>query len=306
VDGLVEGVSFSLDRSRTLAIVGESGSGKSLTCKAIAGLLGSNLQAGGDVTLAGRKLLDLTERDWRGIRGREIGFVFQNPFSALNPVLTIGQQITEPLRLHANMSRRDARQEAARLLDLVRSPQAARRLDDYPHQFSGGMCQRVAIAMAIACKPKLLIADEPTTALDVTVQADILDLLTDLRRELGLAVVMVTHDFGVAAQIADEIMVMYGGTLMERGSARDILGRPQHPYTLGLLRASPANGVKGRPLHVIPGSATHPLQDRRSCPFSTRCDKATAACKINRPVLQTVGRGHAAACLRLTATEMAA
>lgn len=303
---LVDDVSFSLDRSRTLAIVGESGSGKSLTCKAIAGLLDPRLQAGGNVTLDGRPLLDLAERDWSGIRGKEIGFVFQNPFSALNPVLTIAQQIAEPLRLHANMSRKDARQEAARLLDLVRIPQAGRRLDDYPHQFSGGMCQRVAIAMAMACKPKLLIADEPTTALDVTVQAEILDLLADLRGELGLAMVMVTHDFGVAAQIADEIMVMYGGRLMERGSVRDILGRSQHPYTLGLLRASPVNGVRGRPLHAIPGSATNVHHDRHGCPFSPRCEQATAACEITRPIPQTVGRGHAAACLRLAAREIAA
>ncbi|MDX0661231.1 ATP-binding cassette domain-containing protein [Sinorhizobium medicae] len=295
-DRLVRGINFTVGSSRTLAIVGESGSGKSLTCKAIAGLLDPRLAASGEIFMHDRLLSGLRERDWNNIRGRDIGYVFQNPFTALNPVLPIGRQISEALRVHGKLRGRAAAMEAKRILDLVRIGDPGRRMQEYPHHLSGGMCQRVAIAMAIACKPKLLIADEPTTALDVTVQAEILDLLEDLQQALGVALIIVTHDLGVAARIAHDVVVMYGGTIMEKGPTSQVLSNPRHPYTLALLRSSPVNATKGRPLYTIPGSVSHLGGNPRGCVFVGRCDRATQECSIDTPQLQFVAGAQGASC----------
>lgn len=297
---LVDKVSFQLNAGEMLGLVGESGSGKTVTCRAMMRLLpGQGLRiSGGEVRLGGRDLLTLSDAQMSRVRGREIGMIFQNPASHLNPVMTIGEQIAESRRLHFGASRRQAREAAKALLRQVGIPDPQRRLDNYPHEFSGGMRQRAMIAVALACEPALLIADEPTTALDVTVQMQILRLLSDLRQQLGLAVIMITHDLGVVAQTCDRIAVMYGGRLCESGGKRDVLAAPLHRYTEGLIACQPGSeGGQGR-LATISGQP--PVADRfpSGCRFHPRCAAASDICRQQQPPL-CLGQNslsHAAAC----------
>ncbi|MBO1079211.1 ABC transporter ATP-binding protein [Roseomonas haemaphysalidis] len=285
----VNDVSYGLDAGEVLGIVGESGSGKSVHVLAMLGLVPRPPAriAGGQVLFGGRDLLALSEPELRDIRGRDIAFIFQDPMTALNPVLTVGRQIMEPLRRHFGLSPARARARAAELLELVGIPDPARRLHQFPFQFSGGMRQRAMIAIGIACEPKLLIADEATTALDVTVQAQILDLVRDLRQRLGMAVIWITHDMGVVAGIADTVQVMYGGRIQERGPARDVFHDPRSAYTWGLLRSLPGHGQQGGArLHQIPGSPPDMIRPPAGDPFAPRNAFATPRCFAEVPPLR--------------------
>ena len=295
----VNGVTFSLARGELLGVVGESGSGKSVTMMALLGLLPAPPAevAGGPVLFEGRDLLGLPDAELRRVRGARVGFVFQDPMTSLNPVFTVGFQVMEPLRKHLGLSRRAARRRAAELLDLVGIPDAARRLGDYPHQFSGGMRQRVMIAMALACDPQVLIADEPTTALDVTIQAQILELMAELRRKLGMAVVWITHDLGVIAGIADRVLVMYGGQIVEHAPVDALFADPRHPYTQALLATIPkVRGERGRRLRVIEGQPPVLSRPPDACTFRARCPHAFEPCFRLNPQRYPVGEGHDAAC----------
>ena len=296
----VRDVSFSLALGETLAIVGESGSGKSVTALATLGLMRQKrIRVTAErLDFAGRDLLRLDEAAMQRVRGGEIGMIFQDPMTSLNPVLTIGRQLAETAELHLGTSRAAARRHAAELLDLVGVPSAAARLDDYPHQFSGGMRQRVMIAMALSCRPKLLIADEPTTALDVTIQAQILELLDRLQGEFGMAVILVTHDLGVVARVADRVLVMYAGRVVESAGAEALFENPQMPYTRGLLRSVPRlDEVEEAPLQPIPGSPPSATRQIVGCSFAPRCEHAFDACRAGSPPLVPCGPGHHAACL---------
>ncbi len=294
----IEDVGFDLAAHETLGIVGESGSGKSVTALTLLRLHSAHAArvAAGSAVFEGQDLLGLPGRAMRRIRGGQIAMIFQDPMSSLNPVLTIADQIGEALRLHHGLPPRAARARAAELLDLVRIPDARRRLDDYPHRLSGGMRQRVMIAMAIACRPRLLIADEPTTALDVTIQAQILDLLRTLQRELGMAVILISHDLGIVAEFAARVMVMYGGRVAEIGPANPLYRAPLHPYTAGLLAAVPRLDVTARRLAAIPGSLPDPGEAMPGCRFAPRCTEALAACHSAAPPLLSVGGGRFARC----------
>ena len=292
----VNGVSFAVERGQTVAIVGESGSGKSVTCLSLLRLLPRNARVSGSVRLEGQELLTLSETDIRRIRGRGIGLVYQDPMAALNPVRTIGAQVAEPLRLHLGLSRRAAAERAAELLGTVGIPSPRQQLKAYPHEFSGGMRQRVVIAMAIACEPKVLLADEPTTALDVSVQAQILELLKNLTTELGISLVLVSHDLSVVAGLADDVLVMYGGFLAEQGDALEIFERPAHPYTAGLLASIPDTAPD--PDAELIGIAGQPPDMREvppGCVFAPRCGVAFDQCG-QRPPLEPRGPAHRAAC----------
>ncbi|MDC0695321.1 ABC transporter ATP-binding protein [Klebsiella pasteurii] len=296
---LVDNVSFALEAGEMLGLVGESGSGKTVTCRALMRLLpGDGLRiSSGEVVLDGRDILPLSEGQMSAVRGREIGMIFQNPTSHLNPVMTIGEQIAESRRLHFSANRRQAREDALALLRQVGIPDPQNRLNSYPHEFSGGMRQRAMIAVALAPEPRLLIADEPTTALDVTVQMQILRLLSDLRAELGLAVIMITHDLGVVAQTCDRIAVMYGGRLCEVGDKREVLAGPLHPYTRGLIDCQPASeGGRGR-LTIIDGQPPSADHFPSGCRFHPRCRRADEACLQQPPLHYGQDRySHAVAC----------
>jgi oligopeptide transport system ATP-binding protein len=294
----VNGVSFDIDPGETLGLVGESGCGKSVTSLAVLGILARNGRVtSGRAVFEGRDLIGLSDSDLRRIRGREIAMIFQDPMTSLNPVLTIGRQIREALQTHLGLDKRAAMSRAADLIDQVGIPSAEARLRDYPHQFSGGMRQRAMIAMALACKPKLLIADEPTTALDVTIQAQILDLLRTLVAESDTALVLITHDLGVVAGMCERIAVMYGGMFVETGSTEQIFERPRHPYTLGLLQSIPRlDQARSRRLHPIDGTPPHLLRPLSACPFAARCAYEVAASREQVPVLQEVEPGHRVAC----------
>ncbi len=295
----VDGVSFSVDRGETLGIVGESGCGKSVTSLSIMRLIPSppGKIAGGQILFDGEDLLQQSEEQMRHIRGNRIAMIFQDPMTSLNPVLTIGRQITEALELHLKLSRREAQNRAAELLDMVGIPSASKRLDNYPHQFSGGMRQRVMIAMALSCNPELLIADEPTTALDVTIQAQILELINRLKEELNTAVIIITHDLGVVAGMTDRVTVMYAGRVVEEGSTREIFENPRMPYTIGLLRSIPRlDEARGRKLNPIRGLPPNLIDLPPICAFSPRCDFAQERCVTSRPELRAVGVGHHVAC----------
>jgi oligopeptide transport system ATP-binding protein len=303
-DGLVKAVndvSFHVDRGETLGIVGESGSGKSVTSLSLMRLIPSppGKIVGGEIIFDGENLLDLSEEEMRHIRGNRIAMIFQDPMTSLNPVLTIGRQITESLELHMKMSGAEARKRALDLLGMVGIPSSANRLDDYPHQFSGGMRQRVMIAMALSCNPELLIADEPTTALDVTIQAQILELINRLKNELGTAVIIITHDLGVVAGMADRVNVMYAGRVVEDGATDEIFANPRMPYTIGLLRSIPRlDEAVGRKLTPIRGLPPDLINLPAVCPFSPRCDYFVAGkCDQQVPPLRPVGPDHRAACL---------
>jgi len=295
----VNDVGFRLRPGELLGVVGESGSGKSVTMMSLLGLLPSppaEVRAG-VVLFDGRDLLKLAPEELRGVRGGGIGFIFQDPMTSLNPVFTVGFQIMEPLRRHMGLDRRRAAARAAELLDLVGIPDARARLADFPHQFSGGMRQRVMIAIALACDPRVLIADEPTTALDVTIQAQILELVRDLRRKLGMAIIWITHDLGVIAGIADRVMVMYAGQVVEEAPVAAVFANPRHPYTRALLETIPhVRGQRAPRLKVIEGQPPILLAAPAACPFRARCAHAMPRCAAENPALRAAGPGHAVAC----------
>ena len=294
----VNGISFDLSPGDTLGIVGESGCGKSVSSLALMGILGKTGKVTkGEVIFEDRDLLRLGASQMRAVRGKQMAMIFQDPMTSLNPVLTIGRQITEVLRTHLHMDKDAARKEAASLLDRVGIPSAGERLRDYPHQFSGGMRQRVMIAMAIACHPRILIADEPTTALDVTIQAQILDLLRTLVAEEEMALVLITHDLGVVAGVCERTNVMYAGRFVETGTTRDLFERPRHPYTLGLLRSVPRLDQPKTPrLETIKGSPRDQTQILTGCSFAPRCAYATDESWAETPALREVAPGHRVAC----------
>lgn len=295
----VNGISYTVDAGETVAIVGESGSGKSVGVMSLIRLIPQppGKIVDGEVWFDSQNLLQLSEDELRDIRGNRIAMIFQDPMTSLNPVLTIGRQITEALELHRNMNREQARKRAVQLLEMVGIPGAASRLDDYPHQFSGGMRQRVMIAMGLSCDPQLLIADEPTTALDVTIQAQIVDLVRRLQDELGMAIIWITHDLGVVAGMADRVLVMYAGFIVEESGVDDIYVRPRHPYTLGLLRSIPRLDL-GRQKRLVPIDGLPPdlLEPPSHCPFAPRCAFAIDKCTQENPPLVEVGPNHKAAC----------
>ena len=294
----VNGVSFGVDAGETLAVLGESGSGKSVTAQAVMGILDSppGRITAGKVLFQGRDLLRLNEDERRRVRGAEMAMIFQDALSSLNPVLTVGDQLGEMFVVHRGMSRKDARAKAVELMDQVRIPGARERVKQYPHQFSGGMRQRIMIAMAIALEPALIIADEPTTALDVTVQAQVMDLLAELRREYKMALVLITHDLGVVADVADRIAVMYAGRIVESAPVQDIYKAPAHPYTRGLLESVPRLDLKGRELTAISGLPPNLTRIPPGCAFHPRCPMARDVCRTDEPPLYPVSETRGSAC----------
>ncbi len=296
----VDGVSFAIEAGRTLGIVGESGCGKSVTALSIMGLVPQppGRIAGGEILFEGADLLKLGQAQMRALRGDRIAMIFQEPMSSLNPAFTIGEQIAEGLSQHRNISENEAKNHAIEMLHRVRMPSPERRYHDYPHRLSGGMRQRAMIAMALACRPKLLICDEPTTALDVTIQAQILDLLRTLRGETGTAIILITHDLGVIAELADEVAVMYAGRIVERSSVAELFAEPQHPYTIGLLGSIPKLHLEQARLAAIEGQVPNPLAVPRGCRFEPRCPFAVERCGRDDPVLSRIKSTHEAACWR--------
>ncbi|MFC6883170.1 ABC transporter ATP-binding protein [Actinomadura yumaensis] len=294
----VNGLSYTLAEGETVAILGESGSGKSVAAQAVMGILDTPPAriTGGSVRLRGEELLGLPERRRREYRGERISMIFQDALSALNPVFTVGDQLGEMFQVHRGMRRKAARAKAVELMERVRIPSPEQRLGDHPHQFSGGMRQRIMIAMAVALEPDVLIADEPTTALDVTVQAQIMRLLADMRDELRTGLILITHDLGVVAGVADRIVVMYAGSVAEHAPARELYARPAHPYTKGLLASVPRLDRRGADLVPIKGAPPNPAALPPGCPFHPRCPRAEAVCAVERPPLTPVAPGHAAAC----------
>lgn len=298
----VDGVDISIDRGETVCVVGESGCGKSVTAMTVLKLLPMppGKIVAGQVLWQGRDLVPLSAAEMQKIRAKEIAIVFQEPMTSLNPVFSVGEQIAESLRLHEGLSKKDALDRAVEMLKLVRIPTPERRVNDYPHQFSGGMRQRVMIAMALSCKPQLLIADEPTTALDVTIQAQILDLLNDLKEQFGMAVMLITHAMGVVAEVAQRVVVMYAGKVVEEAPVAELFARPRHPYTQGLIRSIPridlAATHKVR-LEAIPGSVPKLVAPAEGCRFASRCKHASPACSTATPPLREVAPGHKVACI---------
>ena len=300
----LRGISFAIERGQTLGLIGESGCGKSITALALMGLLPDSATVSGSLRFDGRELVDLAEHDWCRLRGNRLAMVFQEPMTALNPLHTVGQQIGESLRLHKRLDAGAARAEALRLLERVQLPQATQRLDAYPHQLSGGQRQRVVIAIALACGPDLLIADEPTTALDVTIQREVLDLIGQLVAEDGMALLLISHDLGVMAESVQQLMVMYGGTVVESGPTEAVFGRLAHPYSQGLFAARPRLGMpRGHRLATIPGRVPDLIDLPSGCGFADRCTLAIAACRAAPPPAITVTPGHAARCIRLDAAQ---
>ncbi len=297
----VDGVSYSIDKNETLGLVGESGCGKSVTALSIMRLIPQppGLYAGGEILFDGKDLLKLSDDEMRKIRGNRISMIFQEPMTSLNPVYTCGSQIAEAVELHQNLSKKDARDKAIEMLNLVGIPSPAQRFDEYPHQLSGGMRQRVMIAMALTCNPAFLLADEPTTALDVTVQAQILELIKKLQQELGMGVIMITHDLGVIAEVSDNVAVMYASKIVEYGSAVQIFENPLHPYTQGLMKSIPRVGNHAERLNVIEGSVPPPTHFPKGCHFCTRCEFADDKCWNEKPDLIEYETGHIAACWKI-------
>jgi peptide/nickel transport system ATP-binding protein len=300
----LRGISLTIERGQTLGLIGESGCGKSITALALMGLLPERARVTGSVRLDGRELIGLPEPDWCRLRGNRLAMVFQEPMSALNPLHPIGRQIAESLRLHQGLDGRSARAEALRLLQRVQLPQAERRLDAYPHQLSGGQRQRVVIAIALACGPDLLIADEPTTALDVTIQREVLDLIAQLVAEDGMALLLISHDLGVMAENVQRMLVMYGGTVIESGPTDAVFAQLAHPYTRGLFAARPRLGLpRGHRLATIPGRVPDLIDLPDGCGFAERCPLAIAACRLAAPPELTVAPGHLARCIRLAEAQ---
>lgn len=303
----VRDVNFALEKGETLGLIGESGCGKSITAMALLGLLPQQAITSGSIRFDQQELLGRPDSELRRLRGNRIGMIFQEPMTALNPVHSIGQQVAEPLVLHRGASRRAARQQATALLERVGIVDAARRFDAYPHQFSGGQRQRITIAMALACGPDLLIADEPTTALDVTVQGQILELIADLVQERGMALLLISHDLGVIAQTVSQMLVMYGGMVMESGPTTKVFEAMAHPYTRGLFGARPQLGApRGTRLLTIEGSVPELVDLAPGCPFAERCPVAMQHCAQTRPPVSTLGPDHLASCLHIGAPQPAA
>jgi oligopeptide/dipeptide ABC transporter ATP-binding protein len=295
----IDGVSFEIGEGKTLGLVGESGCGKSVTSLSIMRLIASppGKIVGGEIFYRGRNLLKLNNEEMRKIRGNEISMIFQEPMTSLNPVFTVGNQIGEAIRLHQGLGKRETRDKTIEMLRLVKIADPESRVDAYPHQLSGGMRQRVMIAMALSCNPSLLIADEPTTALDVTIQAQILELMKELKQKIGMALLLITHDLGVVAEQADEVAIMYAGKIVERANTQTIFSRPSHPYTVGLLNSLPgATGQKKKRLDAIPGVVPNPLHLPSGCRFRDRCPRAEEICAQAEPPLEEKGTGHLAAC----------
>ncbi|MEU8503188.1 ABC transporter ATP-binding protein [Streptomyces brevispora] len=294
----VNGVNYSVSEGETLAVLGESGSGKSVTAQAIMGILDMppGKISGGEILFKDRDLLKLKKEERRKIRGREMAMIFQDALSSLNPVLTVGEQLGEMFVVHRGLSRKDAKARAVELMDRVRIPAAKERVGNYPHQFSGGMRQRIMIAMALALEPSLIIADEPTTALDVTVQAQVMDLLAELQRELNMGLILITHDLGVVADVADKIAVMYAGRIVETSPVHDIYKAPAHPYTKGLLRSIPRLDQKGQELYAIKGLPPNLLHIPAGCAFNPRCPMAQDICRTDVPPLFDVAENRQSAC----------
>jgi oligopeptide transport system ATP-binding protein len=294
----VNGISYTLDHGETLAILGESGSGKSVSAQAVMGIIDTppGYITGGQLLYKGTDLLQLPESERKEIRGRKISIIFQDALTALNPVFSVGWQIGEMFRIHQGASRKEAKEKSIELMERVRIPSARERVGDYPHQFSGGMRQRVMIAMALALDPDVLIADEPTTALDVTVQAQVMELLDDLQAETGMGLILITHDLGVVADVADKVAVMYAGKIAETGTVRDVYHHPAHPYTEGLMASIPRVDQKGGKLSPIEGAPPSLIDIPPGCPFHPRCPYARPNCKTDVPPLYDVGPARASAC----------
>ena len=296
----VRGVSFNLSKGESLGIVGESGCGKTVTAKSIMGLIQvppGEIKEGSEIIYDGKDILKFTDKQWQQYRGADVSMIFQDPMTSLNPTMKVGRQIGESLIIHRGMSKEAAFNEAVKMLDMVNIPNARRRANEYPHQFSGGMRQRAMIAIALSCNPKLLIADEPTTALDVTIQAQIIDLMKDLQKKLGTAIMLITHDLGVVADIADRIIVMYAGQIVERGNADDIFYNPQHPYTWSLLKAVPRlDSQKKEDLISIQGTPPDLIAPPKGCPFASRCEYCMEICKEQLPAVTKISDTHEASC----------
>ncbi len=300
----VDGISFDVPRGRTVGLVGESGCGKSVTSLSVMGLVAppGKVEAAA-VAFEGRDVLGLSPDERRRLRGGKMSMIFQEPMTSLNPVHTIGQQIVEAILAHSTLSPQAAKTRAIEMLELVRIPSPAQRVDDYPHSLSGGMRQRVMIAMALSCEPSLLIADEPTTALDVTIQAQILDLLQDLQRRLGMAILIITHDLGVIAEVADDVLVMYAGQIVESAPVNALFADPQHPYTIGLLGSIPRLDVERARLATIEGTVPSPNNQPRGCRFAPRCPFADRRCHDEPPPLRELGTDHRVACWKAPVDE---
>ena len=293
----VNGISFQLDHGKVLGIVGESGSGKSVTAYSIMQILASTGKiVGGSIKLDGQELVGANEKIMRKVRGNKVSIIFQDPMTSLNPTHTIGHQIMESILLHTGRTKKEARERAIEMLRLVNINEPEKRMKQYPHELSGGMRQRVVIAMALACEPDILIADEPTTALDVTIQAQILDLMTSLQKEMGMAIIMITHDLGVVAQMCDEVIVMYAGSICEQGTADEIFYNPKHEYTKGLMRSIPTANTFGQRLQPITGTPIDLLNMPEGCPFAPRCDAAMKICLKQRADRMVINDFHYAAC----------
>ena len=293
----VNGVSFELERGKVLGIVGESGSGKSVTAYSIMQILaGTGKIVGGSIKLDGQELVNSGEKVMKTVRGNKISIIFQDPMTSLNPTYTIGKQLMEAIMLHTDRNKKQAYDRAVEMLRLVNVNEPEKRMKQYPYEFSGGMRQRVMIAMALACEPDILIADEPTTALDVTIQAQILDLMSSLQKELGMAIIMITHDLGVVAQMCDEVIVMYAGSICEKGTADEIFYEPRHEYTKGLMRSIPSTTSAGTRLQPITGTPIDLLNMPKGCPFAPRCDNAMKICLTERAPVCTISDSHDAVC----------
>ena len=294
---ILHGISFDIYKGETLGIVGESGCGKSMTALSIMRLTQPNAKVSGSITLDGQSLLDMPMKDFRKIRGNRVSMIFQEPMTSLNPVFTVGHQLMEVFRLHQGLDKKQAREKSIEALRMVNVPMPEKRVDCYPYELSGGLRQRVMIAMALACRPELLVADEPTTALDVTIQAQVLDLMCKLRDELGTAIAFITHDLGVVSELCSRTIVLYCGEIMEEGDTESLLTSPLHPYTEGLKASLPERGSRDR-LHVIPGSVPSALDFPKGCVFAPRCPYATARCAAEKPPLYDMGGGRAVRCFR--------
>ncbi|MDY4180951.1 MAG: ABC transporter ATP-binding protein [Pseudoflavonifractor sp.] len=294
---ILHGVSFDIHKGETLGIVGESGCGKSMTALSIMRLTQKNAKVTGRIELDGQDLLSMPMKEFRKIRGNRVSMIFQEPMTSLNPVFTVGHQLMEVFRLHQGLDKKAARQQAIEALRMVNVPMPEKRVDCYPFELSGGLRQRVMIAMALACRPELLIADEPTTALDVTIQAQVLDLMCKLRDELGTAIAFITHDLGVVSELCTRTVVLYCGDIMEQGATEDIFTEPLHPYTQGLKASLPQRGSREK-LHVIPGAVPSALDFPKGCVFAPRCPYATERCQCEKPPLYDLGNGHTVRCFR--------
>jgi oligopeptide/dipeptide ABC transporter ATP-binding protein len=293
----VNDVSFAIREGETVCIVGESGCGKSITALSLMQLIPENGKVeGGEINFAGKNLLDLSKKDIRRLRGNEIGMIFQEPMTSLNPVFTIGEQMIEPIQEHLLLSKKDAYKKAMELITMLGIPNAEKIVNLYPHELSGGMLQRIMIAIALSCNPKLIIADEPTTALDVTIQAQILDLLREIKKEFNTSMLLITHDLGVVAEMADYVVVMYAGKVVEEGPVLELFKNPKHPYTKGLLKAKPVIGERKERLYTIAGQVPNLVDLSEACYFADRCEHAMDICRMKQPVLTEMAKGQKAAC----------